>query len=308
MEVLVKGLPDQMTERNVEKEFKPILERFGIKVFQCQKLRSRGCALITFLDTAKGNAFLIAAHSGQRKFLGQAGVMLRGRHLSCSLSRNEPDPYLLKSLRKEESEQYQALNRKPRIVPGKPATLKAEKTPRSFDISATKCGQWTYAGRSLVFSSYWSRPTAGRVVFGPRNLLIKLCLHRSHDYSHQILIPFSTIHSFTIGPKDGSLTFSLREVPRMQQALSLQDALSKLGNSLEDQLQRLSLEQKRENFKSERLCALNESHEKVVGSCLCYRFILQNPSDVRSVGPALATALHDGLTKHVAWWYIFFTL
>lgn len=293
-----------MTERNVEKEFKPILERFGIKVFQCQKLRSRGCALITFLDTGKGNAFLIAAHSAQRKFFGQAGLSLRGRHLSCSLSRNEPDPYLLKSLRKEESEQYQALNRKPRIVPGNPATLKAERTPRSFDISAIKCGQWTYAGRSLVFSTHWSREAAGRIVFGPRNLLIKLCLHPSHGYSHQLLIPFSTIYSLTIGPKDRSLTFSLYYPPRMQQSTepSLQDAMSKLGYSLEDQLQRMTLQQQGENFKHERLCALDESHEKVVGSCLCYRFILQNPSDIRSVRPPLRIAMHDILTKYVALW------
>ena len=301
----MKGLPDQMTQRNVEKEFKPILERFGIKVFQCQKLRSRGCALISFLDKSKGNAFLVAANSGQRKFLGQPGIVLHGKYLRCSLSRNEPDPYLIKALRKEESELYQKLNRKPRIVPGNPATLKADKTPRSFNISAVRCGQWTYAGRSLVFSTYWSREAAGRIVFGPRNLLIKLCLHPSHGYSHQLLIPFSTIYSFTIGPKDGSLTFSLREPPRMQQDLSSQDALSKLGYSLDDQLQRLSLQQTSENFERERLCALDESHEKVVGSCLCYRFILQNPSDVRSVGPTLAIALHDGLTKHVAWWYIF---
>ncbi|MDI1487930.1 MAG: hypothetical protein OHK93_007204 [Ramalina farinacea] len=301
MEVLVKGLPDQMTERNVEKEFRPILERFGIKVFQCQKLRSRGCALISFVDKNKGNAFLVAAHSGQRKFLGQPGVVLHGKYLRCSLSRNEPDPYLLKSLRKEESELYQKLNRKPRIVPGNRATLKAERTPRSFDISAIKCGQWTYTGRSLVFSSYWSRETAGRVVFGPRNLLIKLCLHPSDGYSHQLLIPFSTIYSFTIGPKDRSLTFSLYYPPRMQQSTepSLQDALSKLGYSLEDQLEKMTLQQQGENFKRERLCALDDSHEKVVGSCLCYRFILQNPSDIRSVDPTSQISLHDGITDDV---------
>ena len=303
----MKGLPDQMTERNVEKEFKAILERFGIKVFQCQKLRSRGYALISFLDKSKGNAFLIAANSGQRKFLGQPGVVLHGNYLRCSLSRNEPDPYLIKALRKEESELYQKLNRKPRIVPGNPATLKTDKTPRSFDISAVKCGQWTYAGRSLVFSTYWSRKAPGRIVFGPQNLLIKLCLHPSHGYSHQLLIPFSTIYSFTIGPKDRSLTFSLYLPPRMQQNTepSLQDALSNLGYSLEDQLQSMTLQQWGENFKRERLCALDESHEKVVGSCLCYRFILQNPSDIRSVLAGFRTALHHRLTEHVALRYIF---
>lgn len=284
----MKGLPDQMTERNVEKEFKPILERFGIKVFHCQKLRSRGCALITFVDRNKGNSFLVAAGSGQRRFLGPPGVVLRGKNLSCSLSRNEPAAFLIKALRKEELELYQALNRKPRIVPGSPATLKPELTPRSFNISAVKCGQWTYAGRNLVFSTYWSRETLGRVVFGPRNLLIKMNLRQSSGYSHQLLIPFSTIWSFTIGAKDGSLTFSLYEPPRMQQntELSLQDALSELGTTLEDHLRKMTIAHQAETFKRERVCALDDRHEKIVGSCLCYRFILQNPSDVRSVGPS----------------------
>ena len=303
----MKGLPNQMTERNVEKEFKPILERFGITVFQCQKLRSKGCALISFLDKSKGNAFLVAANSGQRRFLGQSRMVVHGKYLRCSLSRNEPDPYLIKALKKEESELYQKLKRKPRIVPGNPATLKAERTPRSFNISAVKCGQWTYAGRSLVFSTYWSRETPGRLIFGPRHLLIKLCLHPSHGYSHELLIPFSTIYSFTIGPEDRSLTFSLYLPPRMQQntELALQDALSKLGDSLEDQLLKLTLQQQGENFTRERLCALDESHEKVVGSCLCYRFILEDPQDIRSVSPAPWIAMHVVLTKYVALWYEF---
>ena len=276
MEVLVKNIYHQMSEKQVEKDFRPILERFGIKTFHCQKLRSRGCALLTFVDKSKGQYFL---HS----ISGQPKLYIRGRPIHCSLSKNEPDEWLVQALKKEESDRYLALDRKPHIVPGKLDTHESEVDQRSFNLSAIKCGQWTYSGKSLVFSTYWCGETPSRIIFGPRSLLIKLYRGASKIVSHQIVIPFSSTWSFTIGARDRSLTFSLHEPPRIYQQVesSLEDSSSKLGLSLEDALLRLTLDHKAETFKRERICAIDSAHEKIVGPCLCYRFILKNQSDTR---------------------------
>ena len=284
MDVMVRNLPEQMTEKQVENYFRDVLEPFGIKTFYCQKF-SRGCAKLTVADRFKGIRFL-QTH-GQTKpgangftHVHKKLYVLR-RPVNCTLSTDNVDDHLVKALKQEESDRYAALQRKPNIVQGH-AEAKPRDSPRAFDLSATKCGQWGYSDTKLAFCTYWSNGRPGRLVFGFRGVTIKLHPERDSLPAHQIELPYGSIDSLVVSGDTQSVTFSLQEGPKLYESLS-----SNSAPTLQSAFQNLAIQKASQksfqSFKRTRLRALDSSHEKIVGSCLCYRLILSKPSDIALV-------------------------
>lgn len=287
MEVIVRNLHDQATEKQVNNFFRNVLEKFGIKTYICQKLKGRGMATITILDTQKARQFL-SIH-GQIELGPRAAVKLKlfimARPIHCSLSNKVPDPYLLLSLRKEESDRYAASqSKRPRIVQGREQEAnRPGENRRAFGISSLKCGQWAYVGDDLAFATYSHERRHGRIVFGHRNLLIKLLPEVANLPSHQIEIPYGSIQSFTIGPKTNpSITFSLAEAPKLYETL-VEKSSAPNSNILEDAMRMLALRQRLQVFTRKRITSLSKAHENVVPSCLCYRVMLSNAGDTARV-------------------------
>ena len=279
MEVIVRNLHDQMTEKQVDNYFRPILERLGIKAYHCQKLKGKGCATLTFLDETKGQNFLRLHGQPLPGKLGCDSVQKRlfhlGKPVNCSLSNKGPDEYLVKALRKEESDRYaKSQIKKPKIVPGKFDIKGATDSQRAFELRSFNCGQWTYVHGELAFSAYYIDSRLGRVAFGSRCLLIKLQPQPLNIPEHQIEIPYNSVESFTVGSKSASMTFSLSEAPRFYEDLA---------SNLAQAVQKFQLRHVPQTFKRKRISAINEAHEKVVASCLCYRFLLAKPSDVHFI-------------------------
>ena len=276
MEVIVRNLHDQITEKQVENYFRPVLGNLGITTFHCQKLRGKGCATITILDKSKGQKFL-QLH-GQTKpgaqgfMLVQRKLLHLGRPVNCDLSRKAPDEYLIESLKKEENDR-----RKPKIVPGRVETRAIGTTQRAFDIAELHCGRWTYVSDHLAFSTYSSERRTGRIIFASRSLLIKLEAQIPSLPSHQIEVPYGSVESFTIGSNHPSLTFSLSEAPKIFENLAHNPT------DLEAALQQLTLRAVKQKITRKRISAISNSHERVVASCLCYRLVLSRPSDVRLI-------------------------
>ena len=288
MEVFVRNFPDQITEKQVNNFFRKVLEKLGINIYHCEKLKGRGCARLTILDVGKARQFLRThgqTEPGSRGFVKVLQKLVHmGRPINCSLSNNAPDTFLLQSLKKEESDRYAASqSQKPKVVPSNAdIPTNAEENRRAFDISQLKCGHWTYVGSDLAFATYYQDRRRGRVLFGTRALLIKLGSLTSDTPSHQVEIPYNSVESFTIGPKSSaSMTFSLREAPKFFESLTTKTV--NVGNSLEDLLQNMRLQPKKQGFKRKRTIALSKSHEIVVSSCLCYRVVLLDSADVARV-------------------------
>ena len=276
MEVFVRNLHDQMTEKQVDNFFRPVLDNLGIKIYHCQKLQGKSFATLTFLDKTKGHRFLHLhgqTKPGPQGFVAcQRKLLHIGRPVNCSLSNKEPDEYLLKALKKEESDRYaKSQSKKPTIVPGKLEVQASSAPDHAFGITVIQCGQWTYVRDELAFATYCTERRVGRIVFGSRCLLIRLQLQCLTGFNHQIEIPYRSIESFTIGSKSTSITFSLSEAPKMYE---------ELADDITRTFQKFNMGRVQPTFKRKRISAISEAHEKVAASCLCYRLLLAKASDI----------------------------
>ena len=279
MEVIVRNLHDQVTENQVNKYFRDVLGKLGIKTYLCHKLKARGMATITILDVAKARQFLKVHGQTEPGPKGFASVRVKlvhmGRQINCSESKNNPEEFLLRSLRKEESDRYAASqSQKPNVVQGKvDENRRPGKNRRAFDISSFKCGQWDYVGTDLVFVTYAQERKKGRMIFGPRSLFIKLWPLAPNLPLQQVEFPYNSVQSMTIGPNTNpSITFALSQAPKLFEDLDT--------NILEVALRSLDISKASQGFKRKRITALNKEHEMVVSSCLCYRIILSNAADI----------------------------
>ena len=283
MEVLVRNLHDQVTENQLDRYFRNVLDKLGIKTYYCQKLKARGMATITILDTAKARQFLQVHGQTEPGPRGSASVPVKlfhmHRQIYCSVSKNNPpEEYLLHSLRKKESDRYAASqSKKPTIVPGRvDENRRPGNNRRAFDISSLKCGQWDYVGADLAYVTYYQERKKGRIIFGPRSLFIKLWPLAPQLPLQQVEVPYSTVQSMTIGPNSNpSITLSLSESPRLFENLDT--------NILEVALRSMDISKPTQSFTRKRITALSKEHETVVSSCLCYRIILSNAADVAGI-------------------------
>ena len=288
MEVIVRNLPEQSTEKQVEGFFRDKLEKLRISTFHCHKPKGR-LAWLTFLETTKALQFMYVHGQEIDGAQGHKTVKVKlyfmSKPINCLKSRNQPDAYLLRSLKKEESDRYLKKHaQKLKIVPGKVEKPKQKDNDRrTFEVYQWQCGQWTYKKSTLTFVAYHSEGRLGRMVFGDRVLRVNLRPQHPDGPNYQIDIPYSSIHSFTVGSKtDPSVTFSLSEPPKLYEVLPDQDS-SPQAKELSQFFQRLNIKQTKTLVKRKRIPAINQSHETVVASCLCYRFLLSNARDIFGV-------------------------
>lgn len=283
MEVIVRNLHDQVTEKQVDSFFRNVFEKLGLKTYVCQKLKGRNMATITILDVNKARQFLKMhgqTEPGAKGFHAVPKKLFHmGKPINCSVSNKSPDEFLLRSLKKEESDRYAASqSKKPKIVHGREDEnhRPGNRNRRAFDISSLKCGQWDYVGADLAFVTYSQERKKGRMIFGPRSLLIKLWPQDPDTPLQQIEFSYDSVQSMTMGSKTNpSITFSLSEAPKLFESLK--------ANILEVALQSLAIRNGRQVFTRRRITALSKEHETVVSSCLCYRIMLSNTADIAGV-------------------------
>lgn len=274
MELLIRNLPDQITERQIEQFFRPVLTRLDINIFECRKLRKGGFATITIADSRKAESFLnLYGQTTASRGFGAAKRKLEymTKPIYCSQSRNDPDRFLLQSMENQERELKEA---------AKYQNAKPIKGPlrRKFETSSHDCGRWDYVNGSLTFMSYFQENRVGNMFFGRRSLIIDLLPRQDPIVPGQRLeISYIIIESFIIGDLGGpSVTFSLYEAPRLFQENKREDLI--------EQVMALNLGPKRKPTPGrKRVSALGGRHNSIVSSCLCYRFHLENYSDLQSL-------------------------
>ena len=281
MEVMVRNLPVQMNEKQLNKFFRPIFNNLGVKTYSCQKTTGNRWAMITILDTGKARLFLQIHGQTQQGREGFATVQQKLYHLgqpvNCIPSNKAPDPYHLRCLKKEESDRYAAAqSEKPLIVPARLEGPSQPQTPRAFDTTSISCGQWTYVGDDLAFVTYLQESRKGRLIFGSRGLFVKLTSYNATAPVQQIEISYNSVQSFTVGPKSKpSITFSLAEAPKFFEKLPRDDLLVAL--------KKLTLKRQSQALTRKRITAISRAHEVIVASCLCYRFLLSRSSDIEAI-------------------------
>ncbi|KAL8705424.1 MAG: hypothetical protein Q9201_001448 [Fulgogasparrea decipioides] len=282
MEVFVRNLPEQSTEKQARQIFKPVLAELDINIFHCHKPRGKGFAKITIShdDVQKGRTFLDL--HGQHK-PGREGfksvkhkIFHMGQPVNCSQSYNPPDEFVLKSLEKEKSE-WRTTKQHNRTHISKP---RGGKLKRVYDHSIIQCGIMDYAGNDLFFVAHHQEFTAGSLTFGRKSVFIVLNPLKSGLPVKQIEIPYHSVESLIVGKTiNPYITFSLAEAPRFFEIVP--DAETSLAN----QLGKLGLQSRQKDPhppQRRRMTAINPSHHAIASTCFCYRFKV-NPTDVLTI-------------------------
>ena len=280
MDILVRNLPDQITEKQVENFFRPFLTRLSIKTFHCRKNKGRGIATITIEDLSKAQTFLRIHGQTVAGPVGFKGVQQKLFHLKrpiyCLQSYHAPDRFLLQSLKQEE---HKILAKE--ASKGTAGRARERGGQRNFGIVNFACGQWDYNETGgLVFMSHFHESRTGRMIFGKRIVLIDIDPPMAMHPGHRIEIPYHEIEMFTVGsPRNPTVTFSLRVAPNLYE-----DILNPSGpEGLIADMIKLALTKLQPTYKRKRVSAICKAHEIVVSSCLCYRFMLQTNTDIRLI-------------------------
>ena len=283
----MRNLPNQITEKQVEHFFRPYLAQQAITTFSCRKRRNQGVATITIVDVRKAENFLLQHGQTIPGREGFSKVKQKLFHMkkpiNCCQSNNPPDKFLLQSLDKEEKNKLQV----DESQNSKANTHRPKGLQKKFDIVSLSCGQWDYENGRLVFMSHFQERRKGLMVFAKQFLRIDLDPTNANRPSHRLEIPYDTVENFATGsPADPAVTISLSISPKIFEDLkspaknALMDAVIAIGKlSFENQPQ----PKNQQVAKRKRISAINKNHEAIVSSCLCYRLVLQQSSEISNI-------------------------
>ena len=279
MEVMVRNLPDGMTEKQVRAFFVPHLAAVNIRTFKCCKFKKGGGATLTVFDRTAGTRFLQLHGQTVPGAKGFQFVAQKLRHqsrpINCMESTNAIDPLVLRNLEFEERKRLAALASKPKKV--------VQRLQREFSVAAISCGQWDYEAGRLVFASYYTDHVNAVMKFGKRSLLVKIAA--GIGVEHQTDITYNSVISFTIGsgPRELTATLQLTEAPKFYGKKTMDDypdvAMQTILAMQALNLEKPGSQKGKAEPERKRMMTLGKMHAAVAATCLCYRFYLTDLSD-----------------------------
>ncbi|KAI5198587.1 RNA-directed RNA polymerase [Aureobasidium subglaciale] len=281
MEVFINSIPAHCTERDLKRFLRSPLAEFDVTDFVCEKLGSKACAKLIFLDTDKGKRFLkkYGKSVGQRAPLSQ--LSMNGHRINFVESRNKPDEWLLRSL-KSKAAQPGAM------VQSRPATHRSATS--SFEISRLRCGSWTFIEGELTFMPRFVDSRRGRILFGHRQLAVLYEDTSSHDdrSASRIDINYFDIDTATTGGyKDPTVTFGVQFASRFY---------CKSSAGLEQRMALMSLLNPGITLqppeKKKRITSINRAHGEVVATSFVYQIQLADYKQLQEVSHLLRNNRH----------------
>ncbi|KAI0133352.1 RdRP-domain-containing protein [Hypoxylon sp. NC0597] len=201
LEVYIPDLPRGLTEHGLNTNLTPIITgRLGITEWVCQKHGQKTFGTVTFLHRKQGE-----------KFLTQPRFFLLGQWVTCRKSRNNPDPFLLKSMRKTVEDLQ---------VQDEEEQLPARDKKVTFEVRSLSCGHYEYPDGTFTYTTdiEWPIRGANNVAKFARDTLI--ITFESSSRPFRIEIPYRTIHEIIVAERPTSLTLTLWEAPRFFQVIS----------------------------------------------------------------------------------------
>jgi hypothetical protein len=269
MEVFIRNLPEQTTEKGLRKFFKPYLEELSITIFSCEKMQRARIATLTFLYQHQGALFL--ARHGQHEtrpsyrvsYPNITQLFIMGTPIYCTASNKAPDAFQIRSLETEAR----------REKSGSKTATKAVQKPLNpqnptYNASSVSCGVWSYEGSDLVFVSHLQWTFPGEVKFGARRMMLSMGAQ-----TQRIEFTYSWIKNITIGGHPfPSMTITCRYAPKFSEKSE--------ETEVEARLRALNIKVKTREKKKppwKRLSSLGADHQRIVSSCLVYRINISSP-------------------------------
>ena len=255
MEIFIRNIPVQSSDKDLREFLTPYVHTFGISVFHCNKFRWKPLATVTVLDVSAGSRFL-DKFGRNLKFMGQT--------LQMSTSNRKADELLLRSL------QMEATSRQAIGSPSAKSTSTSSYSKRKFAYNGIYCGYWDYDGQDIKFYPQCSIGQGANLVFGKKTLIARSRASADTSTAYQLYFLYSTIQSMTIDDSaDPCIMLSLSEAPRMYEQ-----------GALHNDFGGLHLTQRQDNNIRVRIAGLNQQHEQIVASCLVYRIKLDDKSSL----------------------------
>ena len=172
--------------------------------------------------------------------------------------------------------------------PQKPPPTQAQtgQAKNAFDCDILQIGNWEYAKRRLVFTSYFAEYKKGRVIFGRREA--KIILGDSDSIQHRIDIPYHDCRDIILGTStEPTVSFTLHMAPKLYELdpLESQDEISAILGLMGAATlnQNVAQPDPRQAGKKYRVAAINPRHAQVVGHCFVYRIALLDRSKLARI-------------------------
>jgi len=273
MEVFCRNIPDQVTEKLLNKSLAPPLKELSIHTYQCRRLR-KGCATVTIGDAAKAQKLLDRygdpPKGARRK---TKPLTLFRKPIYMSISNNPPDELLIRSLQEEEQQRKQ---KAPQLLISEPKRLK-----KTFAITSLSCGVWDYAGPKPVFVGYFHIARSGTMHFGKTFLKIELPSMAWPYAMHEFQYDYSNMRGqmYLGNSANPTVTLSMDVAPRLY--MTLIDTIDTL-------MQQMSINtannQSRKLIKT-RIDSLGKGFDAVAATCFTYQLTLAQSADLRLLPP-----------------------
>jgi hypothetical protein len=279
MEVFINRIPPHCTERDLKRFMNAPLAEFNIINFVCEKLGSKACAKLIFLDADRGKRFLAkyGKSNGQRRPLQQLNV--NGNYINCAESRNKPDEFVLRSLKSKAMQSVSS-------APGRPATH--TKASSRFEISGLRCGVWSFIKGELTFVPHFVDSRPGKILFGHRQLA--LLYNDDSQSAHRIYIKYFDVDTATTGDYTRpTVTFTLQAPPSFycQPSADVVEAFARFNLlGLPD----IQLPPQ----KKSRSTSINNAHAGVASTCFVYQVQL---ADYKQLSEVFRLLKHN---RHIA--------
>ncbi|KAG9562824.1 RNA-directed RNA polymerase, partial [Aureobasidium melanogenum] len=273
MEVFINRIPPHCTERQLNRFMSSPLAEFGITDFVCEKLGNKACAKLIFLDIDKGKRFIAryGKSDGQRRLLFQ--LNMNGHYINCAVSKNQPNEYLLRSLKSRAAQSVGSSQ----IGPASHYDANS-----SFEFSHLRCGVWSFINDELVFVPHFVDSRRGRVLFGHRQLALLYEDRNSLESvsAYRINIKYFDVDTATTGDyKRPTVTFTLHVPPAFysKPSVDLTAVFANLSFLGVNGLKLPPLKNKK------RITSINQAHSDVVGTCFVYQIQLADYKQLSEV-------------------------
>lgn len=266
MEVFLRKIPPQTSERELRTRIKAKIEQLGLAEWFLHVFKNKTCATITFLYRIDGTKFINAS-------LQHPGVVVASTRIMASASKNIADKLLLQSLQHEHDNKADNIA----VDTKKQQSCQIE----GIVVNRVDCGYLDYdTNGDLTFNTEWYQMMAGRLIMANRHVLFLQDPTRKVTQSYllqeqtttstqlRMYMRFHEISQIVYQQDDQIIVHIVLNIP------------PRFYSSTETITMKILAVEKK-TFMT-RLSGFNHAHSTVTGVCLCYRFqVTSDPASLR---------------------------
>ncbi|KAK4159742.1 RNA-dependent RNA polymerase 1 [Cladorrhinum sp. PSN259] len=300
MEVFLRNLEPDLTEKALANHLSPVLEKFGIIDYICNKQKRRFTGSITFLNLSDAQRFLddhgevpdpVAASKFNGNQFGRNGrskmreptkprLFLMGRPCYCVKSNRPVDQTALKAIRHERDERQKAREQHTQPVekPAEPAI--------TMQASELNCGYHTFLDGNFAFVSEWSTKQLCLIKFTKWNLIL---VFEHGDRDVEVRISYKTIIHL-VWSDDGCFSVTLSSSPTFLRKKYTEIELLAMSLFSSDP-------QKLNPDASNRISAIDDDHQLVAPFCLVYQVRISSSDFIAKILKVKGNELFD-VSRH----------